>query len=149
MRWQKPEESDTSYLDDEEGEGDKENLDWAGKLKPIGGSDWGGIWRNEDGATLADYGVDEEAEGVLSVQEEAAGGIAPTGSSNGTSSAYSGGQGSGIKQRSVLAGEGNAGSWKDGRYDNDDEADDDDEVTLAELLRRRRARAGLMAGGKQ
>ena len=31
------------------------------------GGSWDGVWRNEDGATLADYGVDEDAEGELGV----------------------------------------------------------------------------------
>lgn len=29
-----------------------------GKLKPKPRSGWDGVWRNEDGVTLADYGVD-------------------------------------------------------------------------------------------
>ena len=105
-----------------------------GKLKPKSEGQWDGVWRNEDGATLADYGVDEDAEGGMKAEDEEA------------LRAYEAGPMSiypcvapqdgyaGIKERGKGKGKSNANGnarWSMGY-------DDEEEVSLAELMRRRR-----------
>ncbi|KAF8469725.1 hypothetical protein BDZ91DRAFT_761764 [Kalaharituber pfeilii] len=141
-RWQKtPEKED--YYDYPEGESALNDDSW--KLKPASGSNWDGVWRNDDGETLADYGVDEEAEGGLDMQSatefiaKGAGGIAYRTSRNLNPSRSSDDVLAGkVAQRSA-AEDGNAGSTTGAEYD------DDENVTLAELLRRRGG-AGVVGG---
>lgn len=123
-RWQKEDEDE--YEDEEDGEKEP-----AGILKPAPGSSWDGVWRNEDGATLADYGVDEDAEGGLGVEEARK--FLPGGSS----SAYATEGYAGMKQRTARRtnGAANAGNVRVGGPGEDD---NDEEVSIAELLRRRR-----------
>ncbi|KAF8424488.1 DHHC palmitoyltransferase-domain-containing protein [Tirmania nivea] len=100
------------------------------KLKPKAVSEWDGVWRNEDGATLADYGVDEDAEGGMEAEDErvlkayGAGTVrvypnmvAPDGYAR-------------VKERGNGKGKANANAgWGTGY--------DDEEVSLAELMKRR------------
>ncbi|KAF8431361.1 hypothetical protein BGX38DRAFT_1146662 [Terfezia claveryi] len=105
------------------------------KLEPKGRSGWDGTWRNEDGATLADYGVDEDAEGGMEAGDEDASRAFEAGAmreypSAGPPDGYARVKDRGNEKGKVYS-NANAG-WGTG-YD-----DDDEEVNLAELMRRRK-----------
>lgn len=75
LRWRRRRSlgSDGCSDGDDDGDGGSSNVDnWIDSEREVerrgkNGDSWDGIWRNEDGATLEDYGVDEDAEGELGV----------------------------------------------------------------------------------
>jgi len=105
-----------------------------GKLKPKPGSGWDGVWRNEDGATLADYGVDEDAEGGMEAEDEEALRAYETGAMRAYPSVAPPNGYAGVKDRGKVKGRANENAGRSTGYDGDDE-----EVSLAELMRRRQA----------
>ena len=122
----------------EEGDGDMYNEngedELPGRLKPRPGSGWDGVWRNEDGATLADYGVDEEAEGGMEAEGEEALRAYEAGAMGAYSSVAPLDGYARVKDRGKGKGKANENvGWGTG-YD-----DDEEEVSLAELMRRRQA----------
>lgn len=102
------------------------------KLEPKDRSGWDGTWRNEDGATLADFGVDEDAEGGM--EADASRAYEAVAMREYPSAAPPDGYAR-VKDRGNEKGKANSNAnagWGTG-YD-----DDDEEVSLAELMRRRR-----------
>lgn len=73
LRWRRRRSGSGSGSDSgdggDDGSGDSGVIESKNKVERRGQvkDSWDGVWRNEDGATLEDYGVDEDAEGELGV----------------------------------------------------------------------------------
>ena len=117
---------------------ENEGEEVPGKLKPKPGSGWDGVWRNEDGATLADYGVDEDAEAGMEMEDEEALRAYEAGTMREYPSVVPSDGYVGMKERGKGKGKGNQNENENTNAAWGTGYGDDEEVSLAEIMKRRR-----------